>query len=83
MPLGSELNKNSIRCKQHWELNKVYEYDKKESGDETINKEEKDDDKTTTITKYDKSNLIYDSKHRFYKYIIKECDNILNHNIHF
>ena len=33
-----------------------------------IKKEEKDDDKTSTIKKCNKSNLIYNSNHSFYKY---------------
>ena len=34
---------------------------------ETINKKEKDNDKTLTIKKYNRSNSIYDSKHNFNK----------------
>ena len=43
--------------KQSQGLDKVFEFDKKE-GDETIIK----DDKRPTLKKYNKSNLIYDSK---------------------
>ena len=65
LSLGNKLKKQiDIVGKQYRWLNKVYELDKKES-DETINK---DDDKTPTIKKYNKSNLIYNSNHSFYKY---------------
>ena len=40
--------------------------------------------KTPTIKKYEKSNLIYNSKHGFYKYNIKNLIIfLLNQNIHF
>ena len=62
LSLGNKLKKQiDIAGKQYRWLNKVYELDKKES-DETINK---DDDKTPTIKKYNKSNLIYNSNHSF------------------
>ena len=54
-PFGCKLKRQTdIVEKQYQGLNKVYEFNKKK-GDETINKEEKDD----------KSNLIYNSNHSF------------------
>ena len=50
LPLGGELRKQtSIVGKKYLGLNKVYEFYKKEGNDETINKEERDDDKAPTI----------------------------------
>ena len=53
----------SIVAKQYQGLNKFYEFDKMEGDNEKRNKEEKDDDKTPAIERYNKINLIYDSKH--------------------
>ena len=65
-------NKNLNIHKHYQELDKVSESDKK-WRDETINK----DDKKTTIKRYNKSNLIYDNNHGFYKYHdIKKFDNV-------
>ena len=49
-------------CKKQG-LDKVYEFDKKES-DETTNK----DDKKPTSKNINKSNLIHDANHGFYNY---------------
>ena len=55
----------SIVAKQYQGLNKFYESDKMEGDNEKIKKEEKDDDKTRAIERYNKINLIYNSKHSF------------------
>ena len=58
-PLGSELKKqNDIAKTRYQGLNKVYQFDG------TINK----DDKKPRLKKYNKSGLIYDANHSFYKY---------------
>ena len=58
--LGNELKKQTdIAKKEYQGLDTIYECDKKED-DETNRK--------PTIKKYSKSNLIYSSKHSFYKY---------------
>ena len=68
-PLGRDLKKQTdIAKKTISRVDKVHQFDKEEGDDETINKEEKDNDKTPLIKKYNKSNLIYKSKHSFYKY---------------
>ena len=48
-------------------LGKVYEFDKTEEN-EIINQEAIDDDKSSTIKKYKKSDLINDGKNSFYKH---------------
>ena len=51
-----------------------------------IDIKEGDDDKKVTITKYNKWNLIYDSKHSFYRYRNnkkKMLTFLLNQNIRF
>ena len=53
LPLDSDLKRQTdIVGRKYQGSNKVYEFDKKE-GDETINKEEKYDDKKPTIKKYE------------------------------
>ena len=48
-----------------------------EGDNEKRNKEEKDDDKTPAIERYNKINLIYDSKHSSQKYHgFKKIDNL-------
>ena len=60
LPLDSRLNKQTDMVrKQYQGLKKVYESDKKE---------EEKDDKTAKIKKYNKSKLIYNGNHNFYKY---------------
>ena len=73
LPLGSELKKhNHIAVKQYQRLNKVYEFDKNKDH-KKINK----NDKIPTITTYNRSDLICNSNHRFYKYWnIKKLDNL-------
>ena len=73
LPLGSELKKhNHIVVKQYQGLNKVYEFDKNKDH-KKINK----NDKIPTITTYNRSDLICNSNHRFYKYWnIKKLDNL-------
>ena len=57
--------------KKYQEFDKVYEFDKKEDVERINN-----DDKKPTLKKYNKSDLIYNSK-RFYKYYdIKEFDKL-------
>ena len=79
-PLGSKLKRQShIEGKQYQGLIKVYKFDKKE-GNETIKKikkEHKNDDKKPTVKEYNRSNLIYNSNHNFYKYCnVKKIDNL-------
>ena len=71
LPLSSELKKQTcIPEKKYQRLDKASEFDKK--GDKTINK----DGKKSTLQKYNKSDLICDSKHSFYKYhYINKCNN--------
>ena len=58
--------------KKYQEFDKVYEFDKKEDVERINN-----DDKKPTLKKYNKSDLIYNSKHSFYKYYdIKEFDKL-------
>ena len=77
LPLGSELKRQTdVVGKQYSELSKIYEFDKKKSDDGTWNKEKQYDNKTPKIRKYNKSNLIDDSKHIFHKYQkVKEIGN--------
>ena len=59
---GSELRKQTdIAEKQYLRLGKVSEFDKNK-GDETIN----EDDKKSTLKKYNESNLTYNNNHIFY-----------------
>ena len=61
MLLDSELKKQTDTAKTQYQgLDKVY---KLENGERINN-----DDKKPTLKKYNKSNLIYDSNHTFYKY---------------
>ena len=56
-PLGSELKKQTDTAKRQYQrLGKSREFDKKE-----------DDNKKQALKKYNKSDLIYDSNHIFYK----------------
>ena len=49
-----------------------------------MKKRKQDDDKTPLIKRYNKLNLIYNSKDSFYKYLnIKKIDNNLKHEIDF
>ena len=67
---------SNIAGKKYQGINKVYEFDKKEV-DETINKEEKYNNKKQTNKKYDRQNFRCNSNHSFYKYHkIKIFDNL-------
>ena len=72
-PLCKELKaETDIAKKQCQKLDDTFEFDNKLKNNQIIKKEK------PTLKKYNKSNLIYDSKYSFLKYFcdIKEFDNL-------